>query len=262
MLFSRFISILCLILSFTSFSFSSPKYTENVDFNSILVNWNSLLKEYVHKGTVSGIKTTLVDYKKLKEDNRFESLITKLESFDIKSLDTTTDKLAFWINVYNISCIKVVLENYPVKSIKDIGSLLSTVWNSSLIKVGNLNFSLYEIEHHILRELKDPRIHAAIVCASLSCPDLKPYAYAPTAISKQLDKSLKDFLNNTTKGLKKDRKNKVVTISKIFKWFKKDFKRSGGVEYVIATHIKVRNSKEYKLSYLTYNWNLNDYTDD
>jgi hypothetical protein len=257
-LFKSLLLILSILVVTSGFVFSEPKEPVNESLNTILNYWDTILGRVVRKGTVQGIDTTLVNYTRLKKDKRFQVLLDEISVFDIKSLKTNEEKVAFWINVYNISAVKVILENYPVQGIKKIGTVFNTVWSSSTINVDGRDISLSDIEHHILRKLNEPRIHAAIVCASLSCPDLKPYSYRPIILSRQLDRSMTDFLKNSTKGMRNKEGTNVVKISKVFKWFKADFNDLGGVSELVNGSLKT-NYKKFRISYFDYNWDLNDY---
>lgn len=228
--------------------------------------WDTLLKKYTNAGTKENVHLTLVKYSQLKDDKRFNNLIQKLEKFPVNSLKTRDEKLSFWLNVYNIMAIKMVVDHYPVKSIKDIGSWFTRVWNKNAGIVGNKVYSLNDIEHGILRKMGDPRVHGAIVCASVSCPDIAAYSFKPEILPSQLDNRLKNFLANETKGFAVHQTEKSIYISPIFKWFKKDFKKKGGVinflkEYAPPnkrTYLKNLENRGYSIKYLDFNWNLNE----
>jgi hypothetical protein len=162
--------------------------------------------------------------------------------------------------------VKLILDNYPVESIKDIGSWFNLVWNKNAGIVGGKTYSLNDVEHNILRKMGDPRIHAAIVCASLSCPDLAMFSYKPEEISAQLDNQSKHLLSNETKGFLRYDGRSIIYLSPIFNWFKNDFQQAGGVidflkKYAPADKmedLKYLESGEYSLRYLDFNWSLND----
>ena len=143
------------------------------------------------------------------------------------------------------------MRHYPIKSIKDI----KDPWQQRFRKLGDKWYNLDEIEHQILRKMNEPRIHFAIVCASVSCPKLKNEAFIAPRLEAQLTQATKDFLNDTTK-------NQVtpnnVKLSKIFKWFAKDFKTEGSLIDFINLYAKNKIDKNAKISYLNYDWNLNE----
>ena len=229
------------------------------DFSS----WDGLLKKYVAPKTIHGVKLQAVDYKKLGKDQVYSTLIKDLEQASLSDLQTREEKLTFWINVYNIMAAKMVLDHYPVESIKDAGSLFTAVWKKEVGVVAGKTRTLNEIEHEILRKMGEPRIHVAIVCASVSCPDLRGEAYTADKLDDQLNDQLKLFLVNTGKGLRVDAKKGRVYLSSIFKWFKEDFESKGGVRNYLAPYVPesaMAALKNNKLSvyYLDYDWGLNE----
>ncbi len=182
----------------------------------------------------------------------------------MEGFNTQEEKLAFWINAYNIMAVKMVLDHYPLKSIKDVAGLFSSVWKLNVGTVGGKARTLNEIEHDILRKMGEPRIHVAIVCASLSCPDIRPEAYTSERLHEQLDDQMKAFLANPQKGLQVEETNQRLYLSSIFKWFAEDFEAKGGVRPFLAKYVPERVSAylkmdTFRLSYLDYNWNLNEF---
>lgn len=215
--------------------------------------WDELSKVYIQSETKDGIQFQSIDYLKLQNDPKFAGIIQLLQEFDISLLAQVEEKLAFWVNVYNIAAVKVVLDNKIPVSIRDGGNLFKPVWKNDAIKIGGKIYSLGEIEHDILRSMNQPLIHFGIVCASLSCPDLIKQAYRPETVIQQLEENTKHFLQNKTKGMKVNRIQKTAEISTIFKWFKADFE---SVPKFIEKYSDVDISA-YKIKYLDYNWNLN-----
>ena len=226
-------------------------------------SWDGMLKKYVESKTINGVTLNAVDYKKLGKDPAYTKLVNDLETVSLSTLKTQEEKLAFWINVYNIMAAKMVLDNYPVKSIKDAGSLFTAVWKKPVGVVAGKERTLNEIEHEILRKMGEPRIHVAIVCASVSCPDLRKEAYTADKLNSQLDDQLTLFLANSKKGLTVDEKKGYVYVSSIFKWFEEDFNAKGGVRPFIAPYspeplqAEVKNDK-LTVYYLDYDWDLNE----
>ena len=245
------------ILGAIAVSFVQPAFA--FDFST----WDGLLKKYVASKTINRVKLNAVNYKKLGKDEAYTKLVKDLEKSSLSSLKTREEKLAFWINVYNIMAAKMVLDNYPVKSIKDAGSLFTAVWKKPVGTVAGQNRTLNEIEHEILRKMGEPRIHVAIVCASVSCPDLRPEAYTAKKLNVQLDEQMKQFLANAKKGLRVDKKKGRIYLSSIFKWFKEDFESKGGVRAFIAPYSPENlkgavANKRLRVSYLDYDWGLNE----
>jgi len=226
--------------------------------------YNQLLKEYVKDG--------LVNYKELKNDKRLDDYLETISKTNPSNFKKNK-KLAFWINAYNAFTLKVVAENYPIESITElhtggriIGYLLGkTVWDKKFIIINKKKYSLNHIEHKILRKMNDPRIHFAIVCASISCPVLRDEAYVAEKINEQLTEQTTLFFNDATRNYF-DVKNRKAHISKIFSWFSEDFGDSDeNILKFIAKYLPEQISKnitsninDWDVTYNDYNWNLND----
>lgn len=248
------------ILAFLSFFIIGPTHANAFDFSE----WNVLLKKYVKPDLIDGISLNSVAYGKLRLDPVFHQLENNLRLFSPTKLSTHQEKLAFWINAYNIFAVKIVTDNYPLKSIKNVGGLFKSVWKIKAGTVGGEKYSLDEIEHGILRKMEDPRIHTAIVCASISCPNLSKKAYNSENLNKQLDMQMRDFLANPNKGMRvnNNQQSKRILLSPIFDWFAEDFKSSGGVRKFIKPYVPTRyrqalENKQYSISYMDYNWSIN-----
>ena len=240
------------------FVFSFCSNSEAFDFS----DWGALVKKYVAPKTFAGVRFNAIDYASLKKDPVFSGLVARLESYSLASLESRESKLSFWINVYNILAAKMITDHYPIKSIKDVGSFFKPVWKRVAGTVGGKERTLNDIEHEILRKLNEPRIHVAIVCASVSCPDLRREAYSAGKLNEQLDDQMEKFLRSREKGMKLDERKNRVYLSAIFKWFAEDFESRGGVlkyigQYVTAEERKVLNNSKIKISYLYYNWKIN-----
>ena len=169
---------------------------------------------------------------------------------------TEKDKIAYWINAYNALTIKIMIENPEVESILDIFFSYAIFKKKHL--VGGEKISLEDIEHKILRKkYKEPRIHFAINCASISCPPLGDRIVKGETLDAQLDKKATEFINNTS-NVHIDHKEKRIYLNKIFKWFKKDF---GNVREYICSYLadgnNCSNISSYRISYFDYNWESN-----
>lgn len=226
--------------------------------------FTKLLNKYVSNG--------LVDYKNLKNDNQLDNYLEQLSSTDPGQF-TPEQKLAFWINVYNAFTLKVVSVNYPINSITElhtggklIGYLIGkTVWDKEFIIINEKKYSLNDIEHKILRKMNEPRIHFAIVCASISCPALSNEAFESDKLEIQLEKGVRKFLNDSLRN-HFDLKNRKAYISKIFSWFKEDFGGkdenilkfiSNYLPYDIQEDLK-NNFANWSIVYKSYDWDLNE----
>ncbi|MFC5048197.1 DUF547 domain-containing protein [Aquimarina hainanensis] len=162
------------------------------------------------------------------------------------------EKLAYWINAYNAYTIKLVIDSYPISSIKDI----KDPWNKKFFKINGEWYSLNDLEHKILRKMNDPRIHFAINCASFSCPVVWNRAYTGANVESALENQTKKFINDP---LRNTITEDVVSVSKIFSWYKKDFKIDGkNVVDFINKYATTKIINQSKKGYKTYDWSLNE----
>jgi hypothetical protein len=235
-------SVLNLTLSATAFA-ASP-------------DWSVYAKalQTVKAGKKHDTPLNQVDYSALKKSGQLEAAYQVIKAFPATMLASKEEKLAFYINTYNILALKMVLDHWPVDSIKDVGNLLSPVWKKTAGVIGGQEVSLDAIENEVLRPMGEPRIHFAIVCASVSCPDLRTEPYTSEKLNAQLDDQAKSFLNNAKKGLNDD--GKVIHVSKIFDWFGKDFKAAGGVEAFIRQHHNGLSKAPIQAD-IEYDWDIN-----
>ncbi|WP_147679008.1 DUF547 domain-containing protein [Algibacter pacificus] len=210
--------------------------------------WNALLQKHVSDAGHVNYKTFKTEKGKLLSYIQVLNLIYSNTNFTSLSKEKT---LAFWINAYNALTVDLILKNYPIKSIKDIDK----PWDKRFWKLGNKWFNLSDIEHEILRKMDEPRIHFAIVCASVSCPKLQNTAFTPSNLETQLTNATKEFLNDPERN---ELSVNSIKISKIFQWFSKDFKQDGDVIDFLNQYSDVNISAKAKKSFKDYNWNLNE----
>jgi len=180
------------------------------------------------------------------------------------------EAFAFWANLYNATTLKVVLDNYPVRSIRDIKSSTSFLdlkgffgpLRSKLVTLEGRSLSLDDIEHEIMRPtFKDPRVHYAVNCAAVGCPNLASQAWHAETLDKDLDAAARAFINNP-RGLRVDGDGSVH-ISSIYRWYKEDF---GGTDAGIIAHLRGYAGREVLAKIPTnpqslnddYDWSLND----
>lgn len=170
------------------------------------------------------------------------------------------ERLAYWINLYNAFTVKLIVDHYPIPSIKDIKNgipFINTVWDLKFIQIEGRTYDLNNIEHGIIRpKFSEPRIHFAVNCASVSCPRLRNEAYTADKLDQQLDDQTKRFLADTSKNqLFEDR----LVLSKIFNWYGSDFTSgSNTVLGFIRKYTDQPIAQNPKIAYLPYNWALND----
>ena len=198
-----------------------------------------------------------VDYRTIiKEKKSFESYLNLLSDNPPQSDWSVNERKAYWINAYNAFTVSLIIQNYPVKSIKDIGGLFKSPWDIGFIKIGGATYTLNRIEHEILRkEFDDPRIHFAIVCASRSCPNLRNEAFEPSNLDRQLEEQATAFINDPSK-------NRIyadeIKISKIFDWFEEDFTGKGRLIDFLNKYARITIDPAASVSYLSYDWSLNE----
>ena len=207
---------------------------------------NVFLKAHVSEG--------LVDYANIKaNETDLNELMTLAAAFQPSKMESDVYR-AFWINAYNISVIKGVIDNFPMKSPLDKAGF----FNQTTYKLAGKNITLNTIENTILRgEFNDARFHFVLVCGALGCPPLIGEAYLPDSIEKQLNMQTSLALNSNL-FIKINDKKKRVYGSEILKWYKKDFEIEGKSEIDFINSFRDDNIPDnYSLKYFTYNWKLN-----
>lgn len=210
---------------------------------------NNLLQQHVTK---SGV----VDYAALKKnESELDKYITYLVKTTPDNSWSVNKQKAFWINAYNAYTLKIILKNYPLKSIMDIKEGSKTAWKIAFANVGGKEYTLDYIEHDILRKnLFDPRIHVGVNCASGSCPKLFNKAFTAENVDAALEQLMKDFINDPKRNVLSEKK---IQISSIFDWFKVDFIKDGTVVEYIQKYTSQKINPKAKISYLKYDWSLN-----
>ncbi len=224
-------------------------YTGIAQSASLHAPYDALLKQYVHKGKV--------DYKGLKAHRAgLDSYLQKMAKVSKEEFDSwnKNTRLAYLINLYNAATLQLIIDHYPLNSIKDIGSLFKTPWSKEFVSFFGKDISLDTIEHEIIRkEYAEPRIHLALVCAAKSCPPLRSEAYEGSRLSTQLDNQGNIFFTSP-QGLRVDHTKKKVHLSSILKWYKEDF---ASVRDFAQKYTPDRFDG-YALDWLTYDWKLNE----
>jgi hypothetical protein len=209
-------------------------------------SWDALLSRHV---TSEG----KVNYDGFKSDiAKLDAYLNLIGNNEAKPGWTQAEKKAFWLNTYNAWTIKLVLERYPVNSIKDVSA---KPWDKRFIKVGANTLTLNDIENKIIRrQFKDARIHFAVNCAAISCPKLSNKAFTAINVEKELDRLTKEFLKTDNVNLIE----KSAQLSKIFEWYAADFiEESESVLKFVEQHSGMTFHPKVKVSYLEYNWKLN-----
>ena len=222
-------------------------YSEEAVVNTVAVashdDFNALLQKHVQNG--------LVNYAGFKADQaKLDAYLDYLSNNAPSTSDKSKDALAFWMNAYNAFTIKLIVDNYPVKSIRDLDG--GQPWDKKWIDIGGKSYSLNQIEHDIIRPVfNEPRIHFAIVCAAMSCPPLDNKAFFGNTVDNHLEQLTKTFINNKRfNTLTADR----ITITPIMDWYAKDF---GDVRAYVQRYANQTISNKAKIKYTDYDWALN-----
>lgn len=236
-----------------------PKATMTVDHSA----WDKLLAKYVvsapdginrfaYRRVTSGDKSALKAY------------VAALQDVRVSALDGNEQR-AFWINLYNALTIDVVLDRYPVKTIRDIsispGLFSLGPWGKALVAVESRKLSLDNIEHDILRKgWRDPRVHYAVNCASISCPNLMATAFTGAKLEQLLDDGARDYVNHP-RGVRVE--GGKVTLSSIYSWYRRDFGRNDvEVLHHISVYAKPALKKQLagidRIDGYDYDWSLNE----
>ena len=220
--------------------------------------FDQALKKYVDdKG--------LVDYNSIAEDSGFSEYVQSLQTARVEEF-SRDGQLAFWINGYNAVTIDKVIKKKPKKSVRE--TFIPGVWTATKFFtsrehiVAGKRLSQDDIEHEILRkQFKDPRIHFAIICASMGCPPLPRLAYTEGNVQTRLEEETRKYLNSP-RGTRIDRAENTLHVSKLFDWFATDFIQKSGstlafMQPYLHEEVRIFLERDPVISYLEYNWALN-----
>ncbi len=231
-------------LFFTSaFSYSESEVWKN--YQAILNRSTTSLKFTAKYGNFT---QTAVDYEKLSTDPMLQKLIEEQKA-TLKATDLPIrqdEAKIFWINAYNFFTLVDMSSEWPVNSMKDIG------WTQDHHEVGGKIYSLDQIEHQILRPMRDPRVHFAINCASVGCPSLNKSVYTFRDSEKQLDEAVKNALKNPLHLVVTPKNNVIAT--KLFDWFEDDWGGAEGVAQFVSKYGPVQTQEVGDFS---YDWRAN-----
>ena len=225
--------------------------------------WDGFLNKYVVSGK-GGINRIAYGTVSEADKKRLQDYIQLLQGIRITHFARPEQK-AYWVNLYNAVTVSVVLEHYPVKSIRDIdispGLFSDGPWGKKLVTIEKQAVSLNDIEHRILRPIwKDPRIHYALNCASLGCPNLINHAFYAQTMDEVLDDAARNYVNHP-RGVSIQENG--LNVSSIYSWFQDDF---GGTDTTVIEHLKQYANSELKAKLMqykqissdAYDWRLND----
>ena len=226
--------------------------------------WRSVLEKYTRNG--------LVDYVALKKNpddlNFYLDEIKGLAEAEYE-IWSKNEKITFWINAYNALTIKIVTDHYPITRSGLKGFIfpdnsiqqIPNVWKREALFILGQDHSLDHIEHKILRrKFDDPRVHFALVCASLGCPALREEPFLADRFDEQLDDQTRRFLGDPDKN-GYDQKSDTLSLSLIFRWFGEDFEKEGLIPLVkkyLPSGAALGVSTKTKILWLEYDWRLNE----
>ena len=248
----------------------------SIPFDHRHAAWDALLRQHVV--VAAGGNASAVRYAALQTQRA--ALKAYLDALSAVSPATygawsTAQKLAFLINAYNAFTVELILTRYPeLKSIKDLGSFVQSPWKKKFFQLLGQERSLDEVEHEMIRApgvFDDPRIHVAVVCASIGCPMLRHEAFVADRMDAQLDDAMRRFLADRSRN-RFDAGTGTLSVSKIFDWYRKDFERGhkgfDSLQTLFARHADVLGTTpqaqvdlragRYKMAFLDYDWALND----
>lgn len=245
-------SVLLLLCSFVAMRCSGPRIqSDSKPIDHAL--WTSLLQEYVSDDGHVDYKGFVADSLAL---NKYLDTLSK--NHPNKKYWSTDEQLAYWINAYNAFTVRLIIRNYPVESIKDLGGSIyriNTAWDIKFIEIEGETYDLNNIEHDILRgKFEEPRIHFAVNCASKSCPPLMNIAFEADQLDMQLDSVAQSFI----RGSRNDIAPEKAELSRIFKWFNGDFTENMTLIEFINQYSEVQLEPDADITYKEYDWSLND----
>ncbi len=223
-----------LILSCLQTVFAQPNYN----------NINPFFKKYINKNGV-------VDYTFLKKNNaELEKTLLFLTQSPPQESWHRNEKLAYWLNVYNLQMLKIIIEHYPFQNMLNLYD--GKLWQVKCVKVGEKTYCLDEIEHDIIRkELKEPRIHFAFFTGAKSSPLLLNEAFTPANMNPHFETLTKRYIASNNNQIDMDK----IVISPIFKWYESDFK---DIIAFINKYSKTKIQKDAAIVFADYDWDLKE----
>ncbi len=238
----------------------NPDSTVQLDHSQ----FNKLLKEYRYMGADFIARFA---YEKVTKEHKglLDRYLENLQSKEVSSLNKS-EQFAFWVNLYNALTISVILDHFPINTIRDInispGFFSTGPWGAKLATIEGQELSLDDIEHGILRPIwQDPRAHYVLNCASLGCPDLPEQALTSLSLTNTLERAAKTFINHE-RAVSIDADGSVI-VSSIYHWFSSDF---GSTDSQILAHLRqyaspnllLKLQQRSKISDHRYAWQLNN----
>lgn len=254
----------------------------DLSFDHMHARYDRLLRDYVQDGRVN-YRAMHARPADLRE---YVAAIGRVDAATLARF-SREQQIAYWLNAYNAFTLEAIVDHYPLKrrGIKGLAFPANSIWQIPGVwkelrrRAGGRDLSLDDIEHGILRpQYGEPRVHFALVCASISCPDLRAEAYRADRLDQQLEEQARRFIGDAAKGARIDHEARAIHLSPIFNWFGEDFVRTAGqipafarfgtvqsgvLAFVLryrsdARDRAVLSSGEFDLGYLNYDWSLNE----
>ena len=235
--------ITLLLLSITGCNYSQPSGFDHSKFDALL------------KANVD--ENGMVDYSSFKSNKDFDDYIKSITEADVSNL-SKEDKLAFYLNVYNATVIKNVLDHLPITSPMDVDGFFKKITH----QIAGNEITLDKLEHDYAMKIEPVLVHFGLVCAAISCPKILRKAYDGKTVFQQLEENGKEFLNDPSKN-RLDKENNILYLSDIFKWFRKNFEERYGSLQKAAEHFMNESDKKFlientvEVKFNKYNWQLN-----
>jgi hypothetical protein len=235
-----------------------PDSTAEIDHS----DWGAFLDEYLVIDHPSGVNRVRYGEVSASDHRRLQRYIDRLESTAVSDLNRD-EQLAYWINLYNAATVDLIVENYPLDSIRDLGEGMfsSGPWDDEILVVEGEDLTLNDVEHRIIRPIwQDKRIHYVVNCASIGCPNLYPEPLTADNYEQIFEESARDYANHE-RGVRFSR-NRLV-LSSIYDWYVADFGDSlDGVvdhlaDYVDADTARRLRNYDGRVNY-EYDWSLNE----
>lgn len=250
---------IALILSSTAFGADRKSGGGEPDYSE----WNRLLDAY---HSPDGF-----DYAGLRRNEKatLDRLRRQLAAVEVRSLGPN-EELAYWINLYNINVVGLIVDNYPVDSIRDLSTDLFVrlnVFRKPRVPFGGRHVSLDFIEHEMIRpRFRDGRIHFAVNCGAVSCPPVRGEAYVGTRLDEQLDEQVRRFAAGPGLRIEQHRGSTTLHTTKIMDWYRKDFDEwhGGIVRFLLpfmpeSKRSKLEQGETVRIRFADYDWSLNEW---
>lgn len=242
-----------------------PRWTAHDDESSASVNhraWGAFLDAYLVTGTDSGVHVVRYADVTAADAERLRSYVDMLQTVPVTEL-TRARQFAYWVNLYNAYTVELILENYPLETIRDIGGLFGRgPWDAKRLTVEGVDLSLNDIEHRILRPIwEDPRIHYAVNCASMGCPNLQPEPFTAANTEELLERGAREYVRHP-RGARLE--SGTLVLSSIYDWYQEDF---GGNVTGVVSHLREYADRELRRHLdrfdgssvrYEYDWSLNE----